>query len=145
MIEPSRISAQVKNLLANPDANVNRSVLGVTPLMVAAANGHAPVVRLLLLAGADKSAEDADGLKAYEWAEGQPQIREMLMVGAPKPRPPVESRPAAALPASAPATERGQKVDKILKATDGDRMAEAFAANFMTRRASVERVGALEP
>jgi hypothetical protein len=29
------MSAQVKNLLANPDANVNRSVLGVTPLMVA--------------------------------------------------------------------------------------------------------------
>jgi ankyrin repeat protein len=109
----------VKNLLANPDADVNRArVLGVTPLMVAAASGHAPVVRLLLLAGANKSAEDADGLTACEWADGQPEIQELVrvrrrppspitphvlspepQVGAakpmPKPSPPAEPKPGA--------------------------------------------------
>ena len=38
------------------------------------------IVKLLLLAGANKSAEDADGLTACEWADGQPEIQEWVRV-----------------------------------------------------------------
>jgi hypothetical protein len=91
----------VRNLLANPDADVNRGVLGVTPLMVAAASGHAPVVRLLLLAGANKSAEDADGLTACEWANGQPEIQELVRV---RRRPPMAPARAHNTPRAEPCT-----------------------------------------
>ena len=48
-------------LLADPDVNCNESVLGVTPLMVACANGHADIVQLLLDDGADSHVVDAEG------------------------------------------------------------------------------------
>jgi Ca2+-binding EF-hand superfamily protein len=47
----------------------NQGMLGVTPLMVAAANGHASVCALLLSNGAEVNAHDEDGLSALDWAE----------------------------------------------------------------------------
>ena len=55
------------------------AILGVTPLMVACANGHAAVAALLLAAGADEALADDDGLTARGWVgAGQADILALL-------------------------------------------------------------------
>ena len=69
----------VKRLLGQQaGTDCNESVLGVTPLMVACANGHDQVVTLLLEHGADVSAVDAEGLDAFGWADGNQTIVDIL-------------------------------------------------------------------
>lgn len=59
----------VKVLLAQRNVNVNaRNVAGQTPLILAARAGHQEVVRLLLLAGADRKIVDSRGWTAETWA-----------------------------------------------------------------------------
>ncbi len=51
---------------AEADAETDK---GVTPLVAAARNGRAEVVRILLDAGADPDKMDADGHSALYWAD----------------------------------------------------------------------------
>jgi Ca2+-binding EF-hand superfamily protein len=69
----------VQDLIDDGEAEVDGAILGVTPLMVACANGHAAVVGLLLAAGANEALADADGLTARGWvAAGQAGILALL-------------------------------------------------------------------
>ena len=54
--------------LIEKGVGINAGMLGVTPLMVAAANGHASICALLLSNGANVNAHDEDGLSALDWA-----------------------------------------------------------------------------
>lgn len=58
---------EVQKLL-DKGVGINAGMLGVTPLMVAAANGHASICALLLSNGANVNAHDEDGLSALDWA-----------------------------------------------------------------------------
>jgi hypothetical protein len=49
-------------------ADPNRSVNGMTPLMMAAGYGYTPIVRLLLARGADPRIRDLDGGTAVDYA-----------------------------------------------------------------------------
>ena len=60
--------ASVKKLIAE-GVSITEGMLGVTPLMVAAANAHPGVCALLLASGAEVNAHDEDGLSALDWAE----------------------------------------------------------------------------
>ena len=63
-----------------PLYDVNGSVRGVTPLMIAAKAGHAHLCLVLLANGADINATDEDQLYAYDWAKvaGQTEVLELL-------------------------------------------------------------------
>jgi ankyrin repeat protein len=56
-------------LAEQADANAKEST-GVTALMIATANGHADVVQVLLLSGANVYASDAHGRNALMLAVG---------------------------------------------------------------------------
>lgn len=58
---------QVRKLIGE-GVSTNKGMLGVMPLMVAAANGHASICALLLSNGAEVNAHDEDGLSALDWA-----------------------------------------------------------------------------
>ncbi len=58
---------QVRKLI-DEGVPTNKGMLGVTPLMVAAANGHVSMCGLLLSNGAEVNASDEDGLSALDWA-----------------------------------------------------------------------------
>ena len=61
-----------------PIVDPNQAVLGVTPLMVAAANGHFEIVQLLVdlkdettnAWAVDLFAKDTEGLTARDWCQG---------------------------------------------------------------------------
>lgn len=55
-----------------------QGAFGVTPLMVAARQGDPAVVRFLVEAGADKSAETLGGRNAFDYAADWPQITAYL-------------------------------------------------------------------
>ena len=72
---------------ADPNARWAHWEAEVTPLHLAASQGHADVVRLLLAAGADASIRDsAHDADALGWAEffRQPEIIQILKAGPPK-------------------------------------------------------------
>jgi ankyrin repeat protein len=54
--------------LLDGHADVNRTVNGGTPLMMAAGYGYTPIVRLLLAHGADPRIRDLDGETAVDYA-----------------------------------------------------------------------------
>ena len=62
------------------DANVQGTLEGFTPLMTAAAEGQAAVVRLLLVHGADPALRDSDGDTARSFAQqnGHDAVVELL-------------------------------------------------------------------
>ncbi len=64
------VSPEVTSLLIRHKADVNYRVpeKGTTALMVAAEEGNAAIVRILLEAGADKACANAAGLKAADFA-----------------------------------------------------------------------------
>lgn len=71
-----------KQLIDSGNARANDSLLGITPLMVAAANGQLFVIDFLLerLESDELQAEDADGLTAYQWAQDAGQKDAMTTI-----------------------------------------------------------------
>lgn len=65
----------VKSLLADGKDVNGRNALGSTPLMLAAASGHAEIVDLLLRSGAEINAVDVNGQTALILAVGQRHLK----------------------------------------------------------------------
>lgn len=69
----------VQVLLASPKIDVNlRGILGVTALMLAAGHGRLGAVELLLRSGADVGTKNVRGQTALVYAQGYPQIVQLL-------------------------------------------------------------------
>ena len=122
----------------NGTSLVNVSVLGVTALMVAAANSHPTVVSRLLEAGANVMAADEDGMTVWDWVEmddgnenAAMEIQECIALlrkaGAhQRPRSASQSRSRSldGEPESEP------EVAKVPEKTDEEKKAEAEAAHL---------------
>lgn len=74
-----RGSLEIMRLLIAAKAPVNaQNKQGMTPLMMAASQGQVAAVRLLLRHGANPKIEDYTGRDAFGWAEGNPNVLQVL-------------------------------------------------------------------
>jgi hypothetical protein len=68
---------QIRSALTSVEPNARLNTEGVTPLMVAARMGDAPMVKELLAKGADPSLKNADGKTARDIA-GSPEVAKAI-------------------------------------------------------------------
>ena len=79
-----RGSTEIVQMLLDAKAPVDsQNKEGVTPLMMAASRGQTVVVRLLLKHGADPQKQDYTGRDAAGWAEGKPNVLQVLHAAKP--------------------------------------------------------------